>query len=155
MELLVSRGRALFLLGSSVQVGQRLLATAVTAAAVVGTCAAVSRRRQQRRVVACGRGRDICHPVIRDEIIALSGKPQPTLLYLGTPSFESVEAFAIQTQGFRDLGCAVTELRLTDPTDTPSGTCLHTRSNSISNAHQTFCMVLRCVTADVPCVQLG
>ena len=80
-----------------------------------------ARPAAQRLVVACGRGRDICHPAIREQIIALTGKAQPALLYIGTPAFEAADARRMQTEGFKQAGCAVTELKLTEPSDIPSG----------------------------------
>ena len=76
-----------------------------------------------RRVVACGRGRDICAPPIRDAIVALAKQAAeaagrdaaapPSLLYLGTPDYESREGLELQTAGFADVGCPVEELQLT------------------------------------------
>ena len=78
-----------------------------------------------RRVVACGRGRDICAPPIRDTIVALAQKATgkttpPSLLYLGTPAFEADDALKLQTEGFAAVGCPVAELRLTDLEAVPS-----------------------------------
>ena len=87
--------------------------------------AATSAAPAVRSVVACGRGRDICAPPIRDTIVALAqqatGKTTPpSLLYLGTPAFEADDALKLQTEGFAAVGCPVAELRLTDLETAPS-----------------------------------
>lgn len=76
-----------------------------------------------RRVVACGRGRDICAPPIRDAIVELAQKATgttapPSLLYIGTPDFDSQEGRELQTAGFAEVGCPVSELKLTHETPT-------------------------------------
>ena len=93
-------------------------AEVVTAAASAGAAAP-----PVRRVVACGRGRDICAPPIRDAIVALAQQAAgaagrdatapPSLLYLGTPDFESPDGLELQTRGFADVGCSVAHLELT------------------------------------------
>ena len=85
-----------------------------------GSAGGQSPATMRRRVVACGRGRDICHPVIRDEIVSLSGKATPSLLYLGTPAFERPDALSMQTCAFHEIGCEVVELQLTDLEQIPN-----------------------------------
>ncbi len=96
--------------------------------AVSRVCAGTSVHGPVRRVVACGRGRDICAPPIRNAIVTLAqeaagaagrdGTALPSLLYIGTPDFDSEEGRELQTTGFADIGCRVTELKLAR--ETPS-----------------------------------
>ena len=94
---------------------QRGAGVGLLSRALTTTAAACATPPSLRRVVACGRGRDICAPPIRDTIIALTCKATPSLLYLGTPAFESPDALRMQTEGFAKMGCAVAELDLTTP----------------------------------------
>ena len=80
-------------------------------------------------VVACGRGRDISAPVIRDYIVKqacqrLSERgnnkdASPRLLYLGTPDFESQEGLDLQLKGYKK-NCDIEHLKLTKPESLPS-----------------------------------
>jgi hypothetical protein len=47
-----------------------------------------------RKIVACGRGRVTQLPPIRKEVIALTGKKHPSVLYLGTATYDT------QTRGW-------------------------------------------------------
>ena len=60
----------------------------VAGAAAAAAAAQSSSTDGIKKVVACGRGRDIAHPKIRAEIIRLTGKAEPVFLYLGGHSFE-------------------------------------------------------------------
>lgn len=78
-------------------------------------------------VVACGRGRDISAPVIRDYIMKQARRKSnkdnsvsPKLLYLGTPDFESQDGLDLQMKGFVDVGCDVEHLKLTTTESLPS-----------------------------------
>lgn len=80
-------------------------------------------------VVACGRGRDISAPVIRDYILKqarqrLSEKGSnddvsPKLLYLGTPNFETQEGLDLQLKGYKKT-CDIEHLKLTKQESLPS-----------------------------------
>ena len=78
-------------------------------------------------VVACGRGRDISAPIIRDYIVQkarqrLGGNPnneQPKLLYLGTPDYESQEGLDLQLKGYKK-SCSIEHLKLTNIESLPS-----------------------------------
>jgi dipeptidase E len=100
------------------------LSTAAPVALSTMAAAATVTAPVTRCVVACGRGRDICAPAIRDTIVQLAQRrcatTPPALLYLGTPAFEGADAFELQTEGFTAVGCTVTELRLTDLLQLPS-----------------------------------
>jgi peptidase E len=73
-----------------------------------------------RKIVACGRGRVTQLPPIRKEVIALTGKKHPSVLYLGTATYDEESAFTLQTQGFADEGCKVSQLKITELTEIPS-----------------------------------
>ena len=73
-----------------------------------------------RRIVACGRGRVTQLPVIRKEVIALSGKAKPSLVYIGAATYEDNGSFELQTKGFIEDGCYVQHLKLTDLSTIPS-----------------------------------
>lgn len=72
-----------------------------------------------RRIVACGRGRVTQLPVIRKEVIALTGKQTPSLVYIGAATYEDNGSFELQTKGFVEDGCQVQHLKLTDMTTVP------------------------------------
>jgi len=67
-----------------------------------------------RRIVAMGAGSNhINLPTARQQIIKLSGKPKPTLLYLGTATFDSDGGFDRQVRAFAEEdGLAVSRLDL-------------------------------------------
>lgn len=73
-----------------------------------------------RKLVVAGRGRVIQVPNIRAEILRLSNKERPHVVYLGTATYEAIDAFEAQAKGFEEIGCKVTHLKLTDAADTPS-----------------------------------
>lgn len=80
-------------------------------------------------VVACGRGRDISAPAIRDYIVKQARRQSkkdesvpPKLLYLGTPDFESQDGFDLQMKGFVNVGCDIEHLKLTQLESLPSKT---------------------------------
>ena len=72
-----------------------------------------------RRIVACGRGRVTQLPVIRKEVIALTGKRTPSLVYIGAATYEDNGSFELQTKGFVEDGCIVQHLKLTDMNTIP------------------------------------
>ena len=79
-------------------------------------------------VVACGRGRDISAPLIRDYIMKQVSRQQsrkkddsvlPKLLYLGTPDFESKEGLDLQLKGYKER-CDIEHLKLTNLESLPA-----------------------------------
>lgn len=69
------------------------------------------------RIVAAGSGREgLAEPQIRDAIIHLSHKATPSVLYLGTATYDLVMPEAEQTGKFAEIGCAVTALKLASST---------------------------------------
>ena len=67
-----------------------------------------------RRLVAAGSGREgLAEPQVRDAILRLSGKTAPSVLYLGTATYDLPAPTAEQTCRFTEVGCPVTTLPLT------------------------------------------
>lgn len=70
-----------------------------------------------RRIVAAGSGWEgLSLPEIRDAIIDLSGKAKPSVLYLGTATYDGVKAQEQQTNRFAEMDCTVTALKLVEST---------------------------------------
>lgn len=70
-----------------------------------------------RRIVAAGSGWEgLSMPEVRDAITDLSGKAKPSVLYLGTATYDLSKAQAQQTTRFTELGCDVTALKLVQST---------------------------------------
>lgn len=64
-----------------------------------------------RRIYVAGSGVDmLSQKETIAEIIALSGKPSPRVLYIGTASYDEPSAMASQTQGFREQSLTVNTL---------------------------------------------
>jgi len=73
-----------------------------------------------RRIYAAGSGLDMLSlPETVKEIIELSGLVHPSVLYLGTATYDAPDAQKTQSQGFLDAGCTVNALQLT--VDPPGG----------------------------------
>lgn len=72
-------------------------------------------KKVQRRIVAAGRGRVIQSPAVKSEILRLAGnKRSPHVVYLGTASYEKETAYDLQAAGFKDSGCTVSHVKLTE-----------------------------------------
>ncbi len=70
-----------------------------------------------RRIVAAGSGREgLGEPQIRDAIMELSQKAVPSVLYLGTATYDVAAPEAEQTAKFVEAGCSVTALELASRT---------------------------------------
>jgi dipeptidase E len=54
----------------------------------------------------------LSQPETVQDILALSGKHEPRVLYLGTATYDDRSAQETQTRGFSDVGCAVTALEV-------------------------------------------
>lgn len=54
------------------------------------------------------------------EVIALTGKTNPTVLYLGTPGYDSPHSAEIYAPPYREQGCTVEFLNVSWPDTTPS-----------------------------------
>jgi cyanophycinase-like exopeptidase len=66
-----------------------------------------------RKIYAAGSGHDMLglNETVQ-EVIALSGKATPRVLYLGTATYDEPAAQADQTQSFLDFGCTVKALEV-------------------------------------------
>ena len=77
------------------------------AAATLATCAEAF----SGKVYAAGSGQDMMSlPETVSEILELSGQPSPTVLYLGTATYDEAGAEHTQTKSFIEAGCNVTSL---------------------------------------------
>lgn len=75
--------------------------------------ASASAATTRRKIYAAGSGLDmLSKPETVKEIIELSGKPTPRVLYMGTATYDDPSPQATQTKGFLASGCAVTALRV-------------------------------------------
>jgi hypothetical protein len=74
-----------------------------------------------RRIVAIGGGQAADKPWVRDQIIAMTGKARPTVLYIGTPSYDRANGFERQAAAFAtECGLETSHLKLTDLDSLPS-----------------------------------
>lgn len=58
--------------------------------------------------------------VTAKEVIALTGKKNPNVLYLGTATYDNPAAMEEQTENFRSLGCRVTGLNISWTSPSPA-----------------------------------
>ena len=87
----------------------------VHSATAAATAAALPQHGQQasypkRKIFACGAGPGADTPWLRDQIITATGKAEPTVLYMGTPSYDGREG----AKGFAEAGLEVSWLNCTD-----------------------------------------
>lgn len=52
---------------------------------------------------------------VAEHVLALAAKPSPTVLYIGTPTYDLPGPKAAQTTVFAEAGCVITELNLVQP----------------------------------------
>eukprot|EP00586_Coscinodiscus_wailesii_P000562 CAMPEP_0172482412 /NCGR_PEP_ID=MMETSP1066-20121228/8789_1 /TAXON_ID=671091 /ORGANISM="Coscinodiscus wailesii, Strain CCMP2513" /LENGTH=186 /DNA_ID=CAMNT_0013245497 /DNA_START=116 /DNA_END=676 /DNA_ORIENTATION=+ len=64
------------------------------------------------RIVAAGRGKSVALGPIASKIIELTQKRRPTILYLGTATYDREGPFLAQTRGLRSAGCRIIKLDL-------------------------------------------
>jgi dipeptidase E len=64
------------------------------------------------RIVAAGRGKSVALGPIASKIIELTQKRRPTVLYLGTATYDREAPFLAQTKGLRSAGCRIIKLDL-------------------------------------------
>ena len=96
------------------------LASPPTPHAAAATAAALPQHGQQasypnRKIFACGAGPGADTPWLRDQIITATGKAEPTVLYMGTPSYDGREG----AKGFAEAGLEVSWLNCTDLENLP------------------------------------
>ena len=71
------------------------------------------------KIVAAGKPSALQMGPIFDRIIELSGKELPNLLFIGTASFDRTDRFNSNTKRFRDIGCDVRRLDVSDEETVP------------------------------------
>jgi peptidase E len=72
------------------------------------------------KIVAAGMPRALQLGPIFDKIFELSGKELPNLLWIGTASFDRTDRFNSATLRFREIGCDVRRLDVSDEEDVPT-----------------------------------
>eukprot|EP00974_Lingulodinium_polyedra_P055390 5326189-Lingulodinium_polyedra.AAC.1 len=58
-------------------------------------------------------------PIV-DKVVELSGTDLPKVLYVGTASFDRTDKFLRQTQAFRDMGCEIRRLDVSEGETVPT-----------------------------------
>ena len=71
------------------------------------------------KIVAAGKPGALQLGPIFDKVIELSGKELPNLLFIGTASFDRTDRFNSNTKRFREIGCDVRRLDVSDEDSNP------------------------------------
>jgi dipeptidase E len=66
------------------------------------------------KFVCTGMGKAMSLEKVCSQAIDLSKKQRPSVLYLGTPSYDDHRKFEIQTEGFKKAGCSITKMDLSE-----------------------------------------
>ena len=74
----------------------------------------------QIKIVASGNERGMRLQPIVDKVVELSGVDLPKVLYVGTASFDRTDKFLRQTKAFREMGCEIRRLDLSEKDTVPS-----------------------------------
>jgi dipeptidase E len=74
----------------------------------------------QIKIVASGNERGMRLKPIVDKVVELSGTDLPKVLYVGTASFDRTDKFLQQTQAFRDMGCEIRRLDVSEKDTVPT-----------------------------------
>jgi peptidase E len=72
------------------------------------------------KIVAAGKPAALQLGPIFDKVLELSGKELPNLLFIGTASFDRTDRFNSNTKRFREIGCDVRRLDVSDEESVPS-----------------------------------
>ncbi|KAL3782504.1 hypothetical protein HJC23_013433 [Cyclotella cryptica] len=72
------------------------------------------------KIVAAGRMQALQMQPIVDKVIELSGVDLPRLLYIGTASFDRTDKFHVCTKKFREIGCEIRRLDVSENESVPS-----------------------------------
>lgn len=72
------------------------------------------------KIVAAGRMKALQLAPVFEKVIELSGKEKPNILYIGTASFDRSDKFIVCTKAFRELGCTVLRLDVSEEETVPS-----------------------------------
>ena len=74
----------------------------------------------QIKIVASGNERGMRLQPIVDKVVELAGTGLPKVLYIGTASFDRTDKFLRQTQAFREMGCEIKRLDVSEEHTVPS-----------------------------------
>lgn len=67
------------------------------------------------KIICTGRGAALTNvPVILSEVFQMAKTEKPVVVYLGTPSYDKQSIFDIQTKGFKEAGCEIIRLNLSE-----------------------------------------
>jgi dipeptidase E len=69
------------------------------------------------QIVCTGKGAAMALPKILAQVQAFAQTKTPSVLYLGTPSYDREDIFNIQTMGFRNANCPITKMDLSEIPD--------------------------------------
>jgi len=72
------------------------------------------------KIVASGNERGMQLKPIVDKIVELSGVDLPKVLYIGTASFDRTDKFLMNTKMFREMGCEIRRLDVSEQDTVPS-----------------------------------
>ena len=72
------------------------------------------------KIVAAGRSETLQMRAIIDKVIELSGTDLPKVLYVGTASFDRTDKFLRQTKAFREMGCEIRRLDVSEKDTVPT-----------------------------------
>lgn len=74
------------------------------------------------QIVCTGKGAAMALPKVVAQVKYLAQSDTPSVLYLGTPSYDRDDVFEIQTKGFREGNCNVKRLYLSEVPQSKKGT---------------------------------
>jgi len=74
----------------------------------------------QIKIVASGNERGMRLQPIVDKVVELSGSDLPKVLYIGTASFDRTDKFLRQTEAFREMGCEIKRLDVSEKDTVPT-----------------------------------
>ena len=74
----------------------------------------------QIKIVASGNERGMRLQPIVDKVVELSGVDLPKVLYVGTASFDRTDRFNVCTKKFREMGCEIRRLDVSEKDTVPS-----------------------------------
>eukprot|EP00986_Skeletonema_menzelii_P020107 scaffold30197_cov154-Skeletonema_menzelii.AAC.1 len=71
------------------------------------------------KIVAAGRTETLQMQAIVDKVVELSGTDLPKILYIGTASFDRSDRYNVCTQKFREMGCEIKRLDVSEKDTMP------------------------------------
>ena len=72
------------------------------------------------KIVACGRTETLQMQAIVDKVVELAGTDLPKVLYIGTASFDRTDRYNVSTKKFRDMGCEIKRLDVSEQDTVPT-----------------------------------